>query len=69
MTPKEQFQTLLYPSWFIDSMVNQWLDFCVYSMLQLYFMPATLMDQGTEAEKWISSFSTNGMKNFNICKQ
>lgn len=60
---------VISPTWLIDPMVNQWLDYCVYSMLQFYFMPATLMNKGTEVEQWMSCFSTNGMKNFNICKQ
>jgi hypothetical protein len=42
--------------------INLYVDLCVYSMLQFYFMPAILMSQGTEIEQWISKVSTNGIK-------
>jgi len=48
--------------------INLYVDLYVYYMLQFYFTPAVLMGQGTEVEQWISKTSTNGIKQFSICK-
>jgi hypothetical protein len=45
-----------------------WVDLYVYSMLQLYFTPFYMMGKGSETEQWISQFSTNGIKPFNLCR-
>lgn len=47
---------------------NNLIDFCAWSMLQWYFMPHTLMSKGSEVDQWVSQFSTNGLKQFSICR-
>ncbi len=59
--------TGLFTQVFYDQ-TNNYIDFCVYTMLELYFMPAKLMSAGTEVDQWISTFSTNGIKLPNICR-
>ncbi len=54
---------------FLEPLASSWFDFLVYSMLQCYFMPAYIMSKGSDVDQWVSQFSTNGIKNFNICKQ
>lgn len=61
---KESYQLLDFYSPF----VNNWIDYNIYCMLQFYFAPAFLMSQGTEVDQWISKFSTNGIKQFSICR-
>lgn len=34
-------------------MINTMIDIYVYLMLQFYFVPANLMRQSTEVDKWI----------------
>lgn len=55
-------------TYFYQDQACRYIDLCVYSMLQWYFMPAMLMSKSTEVDQWVSSFSTNGLKVFNICK-
>jgi len=52
----------------VELQINFMLDMWVYSMLYWHFLPFRLMSRGTELEQWISKFSTNGIKNFNICQ-
>lgn len=42
-------------------------DQTVKTWLQLWFLPASLMGQGTEIEQWMSRFSLNGIKQATIC--
>lgn len=42
------------------------MDYYVWAFLQWYYMPAYLMGQGSEVDKWVSSFSTNGLKMFDL---
>ena len=43
-------------------------DYQVWLMLQLYFVPYRMASMGDEVDQWISQYSLNGMKLFNICK-
>lgn len=43
-------------------LINLYVDLCVYSMLQFYFMPAFLLGQGTDVEQWVSNVPSNGVK-------
>ncbi len=52
----------------MEDVIFWWFDFYVHNMLQLHFAPYYLMSKGRDAEQWISHFSTNGMKQFNLCR-
>lgn len=41
-------------------------DYNVWLFLQWYYMPAYMMGKGSEVDKWVSSFSTNGIKMFDL---
>jgi hypothetical protein len=39
--------------------MNLYVDLCIYSMLQFYFMPAVLLAQGTNIEQLVPSVFNN----------
>ena len=49
-------------------MVNNLFDFWVWSLLQCYYSPFYIMGKGSEIEQWVSTFTTNGIKSFNLCR-
>jgi hypothetical protein len=49
--------------------IDWWFDYTVWLMLQFKFMtPAKMIAHNDEMEKFLKTFSLNGVKSFNICK-
>lgn len=49
--------------------LNSIIDYQVWLFLQWYYSPFMLMSKGDEIDKFLSQFSLNGIKNFNLCQQ
>jgi squalene cyclase len=52
----------------LDAYVNWWWDCTAYTFLNLYFLPYRMPGIHSEADKWVSQFTLNGIKASNICR-
>ena len=43
------------------------IDFNMWTLLYIYFLPYRFAEYGTEVDKWVSTFSLNGAKG-TICR-
>ncbi len=53
--------------WFTP--VNKLIDLNVWIFLQWYYIPYKMITQGDDVDKFISQFTLNGFKSFNICRK
>ena len=49
--------------------VNKLMDYNVYWFLQWYYLPMRMITKGDDVDRFISHFSLNGLKPFNICQK
>jgi hypothetical protein len=52
----------------LDNYVNWYWDCAAYSFLNLWFMPYRMPGIHSDVDKFVSQFSLNGIKSFNICR-
>ena len=48
--------------------LDKLIETSMWWFLQLYFLPYRLPEYGSEVDKFISVYSLNGVKSFNLCK-
>jgi hypothetical protein len=75
MTPWQ----ILWPEWSritgwniirepLDNYVNWYWDCAAWSLLNTWFVPFRMPSMHSEADKWVSQFTLNGIKAGNICR-
>ena len=52
-----------------NDVVNFWMDYTMWIMVQNYFAPYRMPENLGEVEKWTRSMSLNGIKPFNLCQR
>ena len=53
---------------YLEYYTNNWVDMWVWWWLQIYFAKYKLPEQAGDFEKFLASFSLNGVKSSNICR-
>jgi hypothetical protein len=51
-----------------NTIIDWYIDQYIWWSLQLYFLPYRLPEYGGDVDKWVSTFSLNGIKSSNLCK-
>ena len=49
--------------------INKLIDYNVWIFLQYYYLPMRIIAKGDDVDQFISQFSLNGIKAFNICRK
>lgn len=49
--------------------INQMMDWNAWMFLQWYYLPMRIIQKGDDMDQFISQFSLNGIKSFNICRK
>lgn len=62
----QQLSSLKNP--YADSFVNYWVDYYTWWFLQWYYLPMRVPEWHSEADKWVSQFTLNGIKSSNLCQ-
>ncbi len=52
-----------------NDMFGNVIDWNVWLFLQWYYLPMRIIAKGDEMDQFISHFTLNGIKSFNICKR
>ena len=52
----------------LDMMVNWYWDCATYTFLNLWYMPHRIPGLYSDADKWVSQFTLNGIKSTSICR-
>lgn len=53
---------------YLELLVNSWIDYCTWWGLQMYFAKYRIPEQAGDFERFVGSFSTNGIKSANLCR-
>ena len=51
-----------------NTIIEWYIDQYIWWALQLYFLPYRLPSYGSDVDRWVSTFSLNGVKSTNPCK-
>lgn len=52
----------------LDTYVNWWWDSAAWTFINLWYLPYRMPSIHSEADKWVSQFTLNGIKAANICR-
>lgn len=52
----------------VDMLANWYWDCMAYTFLNLWFLPHRIPSLHSDADKWVSQFTLNGIKSTSICK-
>ena len=52
----------------MDQYVNWYWDSVAYTLLNIWFIPFRMPELHSEADKWVSQFTLNGIKAGNVCR-
>lgn len=52
----------------LDNYVNWYWDCTAWTLLNTWFVPFRMPSMHSDADKWVSQFSLNGIKAGNICR-
>lgn len=52
----------------LDNYVNWYWDCAAYTFLNLWFLPHRIPGIHSEADRWVSQFTLNGIKSSSLCR-
>ena len=51
------------------NLMNPYYDYGIWLFLQWYYLPMRIMAKGDDIDQFLSQFTLNGIKSFNICRK
>ena len=51
------------------NVINSIYDYNVWLFLQWYYLPMRIITKGDDVDRFISQFTLNGFKSYNICRK